>query len=201
MQPRTIAISGSIERKGPRNDTKVYGARPSNRPLPQWVKLRRTHNEQLSAGVALKADIARYSRDVSKVPTTDIIDSAALRRFGHVNSLYEEPFFSCRQGGGSPPPAATGSPSPIRAVSEQHLHAVLSLVRRTGRRSSVPLASRPSWAIPNQCWPEAFTDGLLSRWSGLSHSCHLKLCIFGKLFQILILLPFLHSPRRFFSRG
>ena len=61
-----------------------------------------------------------------------------------VNSLYEEPFFSCRQGGGSPPPAATGSPSPIRAVSEQHLHAVLSLVRRTGRRSSVPLASRPS---------------------------------------------------------
>src|SRR5580658_3947869 len=29
-----------------------------------------------------------------------------------VNSLYEEPFFSCRQGGGSPPPAATGIPSP-----------------------------------------------------------------------------------------
>jgi hypothetical protein len=74
-----------------------------------------------------------------EVPTTDIIGTLDT-----VNSLYEEPFFSCRQGGGSPPPAATGSPSPIRAVSEQHLHAVLSLVRRTGRRSSVPLASRPS---------------------------------------------------------
>src|SRR5580704_12660177 len=73
------------------------------------------------------------------VPTTDIIGA-----LGTVNSLYEEPFFSCRQGGDSPPPAATGSPSPIRAVSEQHLHAVLSLVRRTARRSSVPLASRPS---------------------------------------------------------
>jgi hypothetical protein len=65
-------------------------------------------------------------------------------RIGEVNSLCEEPSFSCRQGGGSPPPAARGSPSSIRAVSEQHLHAVLSLVRRTGRRSSVPLASRPS---------------------------------------------------------
>ena len=147
------------------------------------------------------ADIVSLPQHVRLVPTTDIIDSAALRRFGHVNSLYEEPFFSCRQGGGSPPPAETGSPSPIRAVSEQHLHAVLSLVRRTGRRSSVPLASRPSWSIPNQCWPEAFPDGLLSRWSSLSHSCHPKLCICGKLFQILILLPFLHSPRRFFPRG
>src|SRR5712692_8617582 len=106
---------------------------PTRRPL--WVKLRRTQSEQMSSGLPLKADIAQYSRHVSKMPTTDIIDSAALRRFGHVNSLYEEPFFSCRQGGGSPPPAETGSPSPIRAVSEQHLHAVLSLVRRTGRRS------------------------------------------------------------------
>jgi hypothetical protein len=102
-------------------------------------------------------DFRRYG------PTTDIIDSAALRRFGHVNSLYEELFFSCRQGGGSPPPAATGSPSPIRAVSEQHLHAVLSPVRRTGRRSSVPLASRPSGnrfgRFPNNAGPEAFPDG------------------------------------------
>jgi hypothetical protein len=73
-------------------------------------------------------------------PTTDIIGALDT-----VNSLYEEPFFSCRQGGGSRPPAATGSPSPTRAVSKQHLHAVLSPIRRTGRRSSVvPLALRPS---------------------------------------------------------
>jgi hypothetical protein len=35
--PKTIAISGSIERKGSRTDTKVYGARPQGRALPQWV--------------------------------------------------------------------------------------------------------------------------------------------------------------------
>jgi len=34
---KTIAISGSIERKGSRTDTKVYGARPQGRALPQWV--------------------------------------------------------------------------------------------------------------------------------------------------------------------
>jgi hypothetical protein len=39
------------------------------------------------------------------------------------------------------------------------------------------------------------------RGGSLSHSCHLKLCMCGKLFQILILLPFLHSPRRFCLRG
>src|SRR6478672_3475232 len=49
-----------------------------------------------------------------------------------IDSLHEEPFSSCLPGRGSPPLAATGFPSPIRAVSEQHLHAMLSLVRRTG---------------------------------------------------------------------
>src|SRR6266481_8524888 len=34
---KTIAISGSIERKGSRTDTKVYGVRPQGRALPQWV--------------------------------------------------------------------------------------------------------------------------------------------------------------------
>jgi hypothetical protein len=34
---KTIAISGSIERKGSRTDTKVYGARPQGRALSQWV--------------------------------------------------------------------------------------------------------------------------------------------------------------------
>src|SRR5712672_2023831 len=34
---KTIVISGSIERKGSRTDTKVYGVRPQGRALPQWV--------------------------------------------------------------------------------------------------------------------------------------------------------------------
>jgi hypothetical protein len=46
-------------------------------------------------------------------------------------------------------------------------------------------------------WPEAFPDGLLSRGEQSVTSCHLKLCICGKLFKILVLLPFLHSPRGF----
>jgi hypothetical protein len=33
-----------------------------------WVKLRRTQSEQMSSGLPLKADIAQYSRHVSKVP-------------------------------------------------------------------------------------------------------------------------------------
>src|SRR5260370_18279600 len=36
--------------------------------LPVWVKLRRTQCEQRSSGLPLKADIAQYSRHVSKVP-------------------------------------------------------------------------------------------------------------------------------------
>src|SRR5467141_2922343 len=36
-----------------------------------WVKLRRTECEQMSSGLPLKADIAQYSRHVSKVPGTD----------------------------------------------------------------------------------------------------------------------------------
>jgi len=94
-----------------------------------------------------------------------LLKTGSLSTLDTVNSLYEEPFSSCRQGGGSLPPAATGCPSPTRAVSKQQLHVVLSLVRRTGRRSSVPLASRPSIDLGNsqRMWPEAFPDGLLSR--------------------------------------
>src|SRR5882757_6329554 len=36
------------------------------------VKVRRTQPEQMSSGLPLKADIARYSRHVSKVPNSDI---------------------------------------------------------------------------------------------------------------------------------
>jgi hypothetical protein len=132
-------------------------------------------------------------------PTTDIIGALDT-----VNSLYEEPFFSCRQVGGSPPPAATGSPFPIRAVSEKHLHAEPSLVRLTGRWSNVPLASRPSGNRLGRFRPMlARGDSRMvccPAGSSLSHSCHLKLCKCGKLFQVLIFLPFLHSARRICSQ-
>src|SRR5438477_12959898 len=36
------------------------------------VKLRRTQCEQMSSGVPLKADIAQYSRHVSKVPNSEV---------------------------------------------------------------------------------------------------------------------------------
>src|ERR1700680_2497506 len=36
-----------------------------------WVKLRRTQSEQMSSGLPLKADIARFSGHVSNVPTRD----------------------------------------------------------------------------------------------------------------------------------
>jgi hypothetical protein len=39
---------------------------------PLGVKLRRTHSEQMSSGLPLIADIAQYSRHVSKVPLTDV---------------------------------------------------------------------------------------------------------------------------------
>jgi hypothetical protein len=42
------------------------------RRLPQWVKLRRTQPEQMSSGLPLKADIARYSPHVANVPTTEV---------------------------------------------------------------------------------------------------------------------------------
>src|SRR5882757_3036993 len=40
-----------------------------------WVKLRRTQLEQMSSELPLKADIARYSRQVSKVPKAEVAAS------------------------------------------------------------------------------------------------------------------------------
>jgi hypothetical protein len=40
-------------------------------PCLKWVKLRRTHREQMSSGLPLKADIAQCSRHVSNVPQPD----------------------------------------------------------------------------------------------------------------------------------
>jgi hypothetical protein len=112
----------------------------------------------------------RTSPGVRVGPTTDIVGALDT-----VNSLYEEPSFSGPQGCCSPPPAAPGAPSPTRAVSEQRLHAVLSLIRRTRPRSSVPLPSRPAGnrfgQFPTNTGPRRFPDGLLCRRKCLSHSC------------------------------
>ena len=48
----------------------------ARRRLPLRVKLRRTQYEQISSGLPLKADIARYSRHVSKVPITEMLSYA-----------------------------------------------------------------------------------------------------------------------------
>ena len=45
--------------------------RRTTRLCLSWVKQRRTHCEQMSSGLLLKADIARCSRHVSKVPIAE----------------------------------------------------------------------------------------------------------------------------------
>src|SRR5882757_2726380 len=61
--------------------------RRTTRLCLSWVKLRRTHCEQMSSGLSLKADIAQYSRHVSKVP---IADSYAER--GPIRSPHRRTF-------------------------------------------------------------------------------------------------------------
>src|SRR5712671_143477 len=63
---KTIAISGSIERKGSRTDTKVYGARPQGRALPQWVKRRNRSVTELSLPYPTTTDIRDVGHDVRK---------------------------------------------------------------------------------------------------------------------------------------
>jgi hypothetical protein len=64
---------------------------------PQWVKLRRTQCEQMSSELALKADIAQYSRHVSKVPGRDIrfrksaLYSSKLLGAAHARNLQFQP--------------------------------------------------------------------------------------------------------------
>ena len=69
---KTIAISGSIERKGSRTDTKVYGARPQGRALPQCVKTGKAQCEHMFSAVHPITDIAKILRHVRFVPTVDI---------------------------------------------------------------------------------------------------------------------------------
>src|SRR5258705_4841827 len=52
---KTIAISGSIERKGSRTDTKVYRARPQGRALPQWGQ------KAISAGERTKSAVLHHA--------------------------------------------------------------------------------------------------------------------------------------------
>jgi len=68
---KTIAISGSIERKGSRTDTKVY-ARPKGRALPQWVICRHGQPKTGMSASPLKADIRASSQHVRYGPTGDI---------------------------------------------------------------------------------------------------------------------------------
>src|SRR6266700_1436484 len=73
---RSRAIWFSSCGRAPRADVKLQA------PCPVWVKLRRTQCEQRSSGLPLKADIAQYSRHVSKVPNADqcnAINGLAIR--------------------------------------------------------------------------------------------------------------------------
>ena len=52
-----------------------------------WVKLRRTHCEQMSSGLPLKADIARCSRHVAFVPATDSCTAAKPQNYSITSNL------------------------------------------------------------------------------------------------------------------
>jgi hypothetical protein len=135
--------------------------------------------------LAPKAQHDEVQRVKSSAAVKQLWTAGAWTRF---NSLYEEPFFSSRQGRGRPLPAAKGSPSPYRAVTQQHLHAALSPVRRTGRQTNVllPLTSRPQ-AIDSVDYQPMLARGVpgwlcLSRATvSLSHPYHRRLCKCGKM--------------------
>src|SRR6267142_5452490 len=57
--------------RGTNNAAQTIPAKTSDPQCPSRVKQRRTHCEQMSSGLLLKADIARCSRHVSKVPCVD----------------------------------------------------------------------------------------------------------------------------------
>src|SRR6202795_1865085 len=75
---KTIAISGSIERKGSRTDTKVYGARPQGRVLPQCVKRRYRQANAPSLLYSQRVDIGDGRCDVGFVPEATIQHSTSI---------------------------------------------------------------------------------------------------------------------------
>ena len=129
------------------------------------------------------------------------LDSAALPRFGEVNSLCEEPTFLRSRVRESTPPASASSPSPIHLARKQHVLAVLLRVRRTLRPSKVRLASRYSGklicSIPNQFMARGVPGWFLIPLGVICHThfaCTMRLRQALPKTAFLILLPFLHSP-------
>ena len=59
----------------------AYASKLDNTYGRLWVNLRRTQFEQLSSGLPLKADIARYGRHVSNVPDSEVAGRNNLVHF------------------------------------------------------------------------------------------------------------------------
>src|SRR5882762_10730644 len=64
----TVAAQKCLGEEVGRDECSMFGGHR----FPRWVKLRRTQCEQMSSGLPLKADIARCSRHISKVPEPEV---------------------------------------------------------------------------------------------------------------------------------
>src|ERR1700738_4058522 len=88
---REICMSGSMSEVWKRSHGRTNKAPPDERGGNRYVrpkataphldstKLRRTQCEQMSSGLPLKADIAQYSRHVSKVPRREVRSNRSLQ--------------------------------------------------------------------------------------------------------------------------
>src|SRR3979490_687515 len=78
-RPRRIEVAASSVQASQRDASESRSLTKATRlRRPLWVKLRRTQCEQMSSGLPLKADIAQYSRHVSKVPQPETNQSCQL---------------------------------------------------------------------------------------------------------------------------